>query len=199
MSGPAAPPRPTNLAHGRWLGDFPRLTAAEKALVAYCARGEEWKPRNWDETRPEAPTRANTIRADLIRFLALGGDPAHPVHELGVMLRGAWIADVFDVHQCRLPVRLNFRWCRFAASPSFLAASLPELSLRGCLVPGLTGDRLRVAGGLFLGDAFSSTGEVRLLGAEIGGSLECGKGSFAHPAGNALSADGAVEIGRAHV
>ena len=195
MTTPAAPPRPTNLAHGRWLGDFPRLTAAEKALVACCARGEPWTPRNWDETRPEAPTRANTIRADLIRFLALGGDPAHPVHERGVMLGGAWIKRKFDVHQCRLPARLAFQSCSFALAPVFIATSLPELGLSGCLVPGLTGDRLRVAGGLFLDDAFSATGEVRLLGAEIGGDLNCGKGSFANPEGNALSAEGAVVEG----
>ena len=192
MSGPAAPTRPTYLAHGRWLGDFPRLTAAEKALVACCARGEAWTPRNWDGTRPEAPTRANTIRADLIRFLALGGDAAHPVHESGVMLGGACIADKFDVHQCRLPTRLHFQSCSFVLTPVFVAASLPELVLRGCLVPGLDGDRLRVAGEVVMDKAFYATGEVRLFGAQIGGNLECGAGSFVNPEGDALVADLAV-------
>lgn len=194
---PKSPPkRPPGLAHGRWLGDFPDLSAAERALVAACGRGEPWEPEGWDgETRPEEPTPENTISSDLIRFLALGGDAEHPVHEQGVMVRGAWIAGVLTLHQASTPVRLAMRSCHFAEVPNFLAASLPELSMRSSKVPGLDGDRLEVQGGLFLDNGFAASGEVRLPGARIGGNLECSDGTFANPDGIALNADGITVTG----
>ena len=192
---PDAPERPANLAHGRWLGDFLRLSPAERALVACCARGEAWTPKDWDGARPEAKRAANAIRAGLIRFLALGGDAAHPVHEIGVMLRGGWIKDELDLHQCRLPVRVDLRFCKLVFAPVFIAASLPELRLSGCHMPALFADGLLVAGSLFMDKSFSATGEVRLRHAEIGSNVVCRGSSFAKPEGAALSADGAVVKG----
>jgi hypothetical protein len=58
--------------------------------------------------------------SELIRFLALGGDALHPVHEEGVMLRGAWITGLLDVHQCKLPLRLVLNNCHFIAIVSRL-------------------------------------------------------------------------------
>ncbi len=68
-------------------------------------------------------------------------------------------------------------------------------------VPGsgkaLFADRIKVTGSVFLRNGFISDGEVRLLGAEIGGNLDCERGMFKNPAqkevkgsGDALSADG---------
>ena len=167
------PERPSHLPHGRWLGDFPDLSDAEEALVAACAKGERWKPEGWDVKRPEAATATNTIRAELIRFLLLGGDADHPVHEDGVMPRGAWITGELDLHQAQARVRFGAGQCRFAAAPVFAKASLPELALQDCQCPGLIADGLKVAGSLFLNDGFRATGETRLLGAVIGGALTC--------------------------
>ena len=143
--------RPAHLAHGRWLGDLEPLSAAEKALVAACAKGEPWWPEGWDfETRPDAPTPANTIRADLIRFLLLGGDANHPVHEEGVMARGAWISDALNVHQAHSMVQLQLHHCHLVGVPILTAAILPELSLIGCALPGLLAEGLKVTGSIFL-------------------------------------------------
>jgi hypothetical protein len=188
---PAArkPARPKGLAHRRWLGDFPNLSAAEKRLVECCARGVVWRPEGWDGERPEAATAANTIRAELIRFLALGGDDAHPVHDEGVMARGAWVAGTLDLHQCQAKVRLDLRRCHFAAAPILNGARLPGLVLSGCKQPGLRADGIQVANDVYLDEDFSATGEVRLLGAEIGGDLSCIKGTFTNAGGDAISAD----------
>ncbi len=180
------PNRPPGLAHGRWLGDFPELSAAEKALVAACARGATWQPVGWapvgcDGERPEEATDANTIRAGLIRFLLLGGDADHPVHEEGVSVDGAWISGNLNIHQARASVRLCLYSCHFAETPNFINASLPELSLKGSLCPGLKADRLKVEGGVFLGDKFHATKMVQLPGAEIGGNLDCDGGRFENP------------------
>ncbi len=191
----AAPSRPTNLPLGRWLGDFPKLSGFEKKLVACCARGHVCVPDGWDDERPEQATVANTIRAGLIRFLALGGDEGNPVHELGVMLAGAWIVDKLDLHQARAAVRFSVENSYFVVRPVFVAATLSELTLSGSCIPGLDADGLMVSGGVILKEGFSATGKVRLLDAQIGGSLACGGGSFANAGGAALSADRMVVKG----
>ncbi len=54
----------------------------------------------------------------------------------------------------------------------------------------LDGERLFVEGHVFLRDGFEARGEVRLLGATIGQSLDCTNGHFNNPQGAALFADG---------
>lgn len=189
-SPPAPPKRPPGLASGRWLDDLSPLNPAEMALVDACKRGKRWEPAEWDRKRPTGATNANTIRADVIRFLLLGGDTGHPVHEAGVMLRGAWITGTLNLHQARCAVRLDARSCYFVERAFLMAAHLPELVLSGSHVPGLAADGLTTTGAVFLRDKFEAEGEVRLLGAEIGGSLTCTSGSFKSLSGEALIADG---------
>jgi hypothetical protein len=55
----------------------------------------------------------------------------------------------------------------------------------------IEGDRAVIKGGVFLKDGFKASGEIRLLGAKIGGSLSCKSGEFLHTKGHALSCDGA--------
>ncbi|RYY46649.1 MAG: hypothetical protein EOP59_02475, partial [Sphingomonadales bacterium] len=62
--------RPSDLANGRWLGDLGALTPAEQSLVDACAAGE-WCRLSL--TRPEHPSIERSIRAEVVRFLALGG------------------------------------------------------------------------------------------------------------------------------
>jgi hypothetical protein len=191
---PAKPARPAHLAHGRWLDDLEAeapLSAAENALIAACAKGEDWEPEGWDgETPPAAPTDANTIRASLIRFLLLGGDAEHPVHEHGVMAGGAWISGALNMYQARCLVRLSLDNCHLVEVPVLLGAALPELILRGCVLPGLWADGLVVTGSVFLDKGFVASSEVRLLGGQIGSNLECDDGTFKNTGGNALNADG---------
>ena len=57
----------------------------------------------------------------------------------------------------------------------------------------LFADGVKVEGGVFLRKGFRAEGEVRLLGATIGGNLECDEGQFINPSGDALNAD-AVKV-----
>ena len=187
-----ADPTPTPRAQGRSLADFPKLSAAEKELVA-CARSGE--VCELDDERPEKPTKANTIRAGLIRFLALGGEDAHPVHEAGVQLRGAWISDQLDLSAAIATRRLSIKHSDFAEPIIAQHAYLPALYLDGSHIPGLGADGCRIIGGAHLRDVFNATGEVRLLSAQIGGDLDCGGGSFENAGGYALNADGVTVKG----
>ena len=69
------------------------------------------------------------------------------------------------------------------------SASIGSLGLQGCQIADLKGDGIKVNGGVFLRNGFAATGEVRLLGAEIGGDLDCSGGLFSNTDGDALNAD----------
>ena len=62
------------------------LSAAEQALVDGCVAGRVVR---LGDARPEASGDAVTVRAAVIRVMALGGGAAHPTHERGVTLGGA--------------------------------------------------------------------------------------------------------------
>jgi len=59
----------------------------------------------------------------------------------------------------------------------------------------LSADGIDVKGSILLRSDFSAKGEVRLLGANVGGDLECSKGSFENASGAALCADGSHVTG----
>ena len=191
--------RPPHLAHGRWLGDFAPLNAAEKKLLAACTRGE-FCTLNTGE-RPKAAGDAYIIRAALIRFLVLGGDAANPVHERGVLLQGAWIIGGLDLVGVKTEAKLLLIDCHFDSPLTAKDARLAGLYLNGSTVPGLDAERMVVTGGVFLRAGFTAHGEVRLLHAQIGGSLECDSATLqnydtdGNAIGNTLSADGIVVKG----
>lgn len=187
------------------LADFGVLNAVEQRLLRDSAAG---KPtviapiKNDPASRPSRRTSTNTVRAEFIRFLALGGDDENPVHEKGVHLHGAWIAGKLDLSGATCPASLALSSCRFEKSPVFSRARvLGSLVLSGSRLPGFFGDSLicehdfRFAGGA------KATGEFRLLGAQIGGQLDFSNTTIrgARRAmngeieyGNAIHADGAT-------
>lgn len=178
---------PTLKAHGRSLADFQPLHPAEEKLLNACRTGAM---AIIADERPEEETADNRVRAGFLRFLALGGDERAPVHEHGVHLHGAWIAGDLDVEGATVPHDVGCWKCHFDLMPVFLAASVAgSLFLSGSRVPGFIGDRMTCSGGLFLRDKFSSVGEIRLLGARIGGNLDCDDAAFDGKDGGALSAD----------
>jgi hypothetical protein len=191
---PSKSSRPTR-AFGRSLSDFPKLTTAEKELLAACREG---RMVNFGGERPEKPTDANTIRPGLIRFLLLGGDDENPVHENGVQARGAWIGtddrSDLDLKNCvsRLPLMLID--CRLQGALILRRANLAFVSLVGSAFQGLSGDGLSCASSLFLRKV-SCEGEVRLLGAQIGRNFDCSDGRFINKDNNALNCDGANVAG----
>ncbi|MCX7257800.1 MAG: hypothetical protein NTZ64_14050 [Polaromonas sp.] len=175
---------------GRTLAEFQPLQPAETALLQACAEGEV---AVLGQERPAEKTEANAIRASFIRFLALGGDDEAPVHEQGVQLMGAWIEGELDLKGAVTASGLLLVFSNFESAPVFRWAEVAgTLNLFGSLVPGLWADGLQCKGGLFLSGGFSSTGEVRLPGIQIGGDLQCNGAKLDNKAGNALLADSAV-------
>ena len=178
---------------GRTLAEFQPLKPAEQKLLDACRQGEF---ANISDKRPEAVNDDNVVRAAFLRFLALGGDEKNPVHEHGVQLFGAWIEGVLDMVAARVPSDLFIFDCHFDSTPVFRGAKIAgTLNLGSCQLPGFIGDSLACEGNLFLHQDFSSTGTVRLRGAQIGGDIECRRAKFDGMEGDALSADGVVVQG----
>lgn len=166
--------RPTKLPEGRWLDDLRPLKWAEQQLIEKAAAG---KPCRLGKKRPEAATVGNRIRAKLIRFLILGGDDGHPVHELGIWLEGAWIDGDLDLECVQSTVFVALLQCRVSGLLRAVDADLPGLNLEGTLLHGLDAARLNVEGSLFLRRVLARA-EVRLDGAKIGGNFDCDGGQF---------------------
>lgn len=168
-------------------------TPAEQRVIAAAAAGAVCDFRVNDPAADD-PARAKTwgaeraLRADVLRALCLGLRPDWPLDPHGVQVLGARIDGALDLAAATVAVRLLFWDCAFTDAPIVRDATLKVLHLGGSRLPGLVGDGLKVEGALFLRRTRAS-GEVRLLGAKIGGDLDCSGGSFENPRGKALSAD----------
>lgn len=175
---------------GRALADFEPLRPGELQLLNACKKGELAR---LGDALPESSTDEKSVRAAFVRFLSLGGDERAPVHERGVRLRGAFIEGPLDLQGCRIPVNVNLERSRFDSKVSALDAQVDGLfSLQGSyLTCGLSADRMRCSAGVHLRKGFKTTGEIKMLGIQIGGNLDCSGGLFEVKVGDALSVDGA--------
>jgi hypothetical protein len=169
---------------GRSLGDFGKLSPAEKTLLDCCRRGEDAVIA---ETRPEEQTEGNCVRAAFIRFLALGGDEHAPVHEHGVVLGGAWVTDVLDFNSARVEHELLLWRCRIEQLQA-CRATIKLLRLDGSyLTNGLMGQGLCCSSDVSMMDGFRASGEVNLAAATIAGVLDCSSARFENAEGLALA------------
>lgn len=156
---------------GRSLTDFENLSEAERKLIACVERGETCV---LGDKLPDARTQANAIRPELIRFLALGGDEAAPVHEKGLRVVGAFIGNgtgPLDLEGGEIRGAPCFWKSRFEDDIVLYGAVGTSIRFENCAVSSLKADRIKMTGGIFL-NGISSTGELRLIGACIGGNLE---------------------------
>jgi len=178
---------------GRSLHHFEPLQDAEQIILQAVATGA---PAVIGQSRPEPENQACAVRAEFLRFLALGGDADAPVHEKGIIVQGAWITGMLDLSDAEIGRALIFRNCRFTAAPRLFDANVRGfLSWEGCALPGLKADRLQCHSSLFLKSGFEAEGEVRLRGAKIGGNLDCSESKFKNANGFALNAEGMVVSG----
>ncbi|MEM8698057.1 MAG: hypothetical protein AAGF44_02750, partial [Pseudomonadota bacterium] len=146
------------------------------------------RPDTGDETAP-------TIRSELIRFLARGGNADHPLDPRGVQVIGARITGELNLEGCELPAPLLLWSCEIEEAVQLRDTSLNTLNLEGSRISGsdtsgsVIADGMTAKGDVFLRNGFEAQGTVLLLGADLGGDLDCDAGRFAAE-GEALAADG---------
>ncbi len=168
-----------------------KLNTAERKFVQCMAEGGKC------EIGTKRPTEAinkgdnaNVIRADVIRFFVWGGSKDDPIAGNTITLGGAHISGALDLVLVSSPYALALIDCRFDAPVKMLHAAFRSLHLNGSYLPhGLNGYGMRIDSDMFMRDGFSAEGEVRLLGADIGGNVDCDGGKFINKKGIALAAD----------
>lgn len=156
----------------RKLSDFGELTEAEEKLLAEYPSGEFVII---GDKRPDADAGPDVqIRADLIRYLLLGGreDLEHTIHERGVQIHGARITGILDLQGCRSRFDLVLLVCHFDQTPNLLSATLALVAFDRSELPGMIADRLTTSEGLFLRHT-KVTSVINLRWANIGGNLDC--------------------------
>jgi hypothetical protein len=166
------------------------LRATPKGEAAFCGpNAEDDDPAN-DPAKADEWGPEREIKADLIRWLCKDRDAASAVDPRGIQIHAARITGALDLSFVSVPFALRLRRCHFTDDASLISSDLPALDLAGSRVQSVTADGANVRGDVFLNNGFNAEGEVRLLGAQIGGSLECTGGRFENRGKRALSADG---------
>lgn len=169
---------------------LPDLRPQEEELLEKAEAGEGLTLG--DGKLPSAGDYSRSIRAGIIRYLLLGGCEGLRCHEKGVQIMGAWVPDLLDLAGCDSDNVLYIKNSRFSTLLQLQGAKLRAVFLDGSHCPEIKADRLHLRENIHLRGGFHATGEVRLLGAEIGGNLDCDKGTFNNKGRFALSADRVV-------
>lgn len=170
------------------------LTPAEERLLAECRSGEPVVLG--DGTRPDHPSPERTIRADLLRYLILGGCETFRNHEHGIWVFGAWIEGDLDLDLAFATARgaTVLRNCVLPEGINASQAHLQRLDLEGSRLRGLWANNCHFAGDVWL-DRIDSSGPILLVGATIGGQLACKSARLDGDDGGALNAQGAQVAG----
>jgi hypothetical protein len=133
-----------------------------------------------------------TLDAAIVRRHCL--EPAGQVDPHGIRIRGAIISGRLDLAAVSVLFPLVFEDCEFEQAPNLDGASLHALTFRGCSLPGLIGNGLRVRRDVDLSDSLitgahstsasaTQRAAVWLCEAEIGGRSVPAPGSSATASG----------------
>ena len=155
--------------------DFDNLNNFEKQIFADDFDGKIFIA----SSLPSASETDKTIRAELIRHLLLGelyrDENLIELPPAGLWVFGAHIIGNLDLGYCNHLPPLQFLYCRFENELSLMHAEVKLLNLNYSALDGtgdsFSGDSAKIKGTVFM-EGLKAKGEVRLHGAEIGGTLE---------------------------
>jgi hypothetical protein len=148
------------------------LTTAERLLIKHVQSGTPCILNNGALPPEGDPEDDVEIRAPLLRLLIIGGTAECGLHPSGVILVGAHITENLDLRFTKTRGQCTLDACLFDETPSFAQTKLTQLSLERSKLPGIFAQGINVRGDLFLRNLIAE-GTVDLMGAEIGGQLEC--------------------------
>ncbi len=170
------------------------LTPAEEKLIECCQSGEGCILG--DGKRPSAPSPERSVGADLLRYLILGGCDGCRVHDKGVWLGGAYIAEPLDLRFATAKGATTLDHCHFEQRISAQNSVFDQLSLSSSyLSKGIFAQGVRVQGSVFLDGGLTATGIVDFDSADIGQVLTCQGSRFNVAEGDALNVQRAKVAG----
>lgn len=185
----------------RYFADLTRaevklLRAAPSGKIANCA--EKSAPQTQVDVLEQDWPLERRVRAELIAWLCTDLRASSHVHTSGVFLSNAWVSGAFDLSFVKVSFPLTLAHCRIPEGLILRDADMSEVIVANTFVSGIEAGGVRVRGDVFLRHGFSSDSEVNLMGAMIGGALDCSRGTFRCPGGDsavAIAADGMVVRG----
>lgn len=165
------------------------LSDAERLLLdkipsgewAICGPNRDKADSNNDPKDADNWGPKRQIRAELIAWLCMDREVRKGVHWRGIQVYGADITGPLDLPFVNIPFQLALRHCRLKAAINLRSAEVSQLDLQGGLVYGISADGVIVKNNVFFRNGFAAVGEVRILGAQIGGDLDCSGGTFTNP------------------
>jgi hypothetical protein len=172
-----------------------RLNPIERDLVRAVAAGEEMHCSDCDPASlASSDYEGHVIQAKVIRDILLGHYVEH-LDPRGLRLRGARIIGPLDLARLVPVTGLELSSCAVDELVSLRGARLPWLTLYGTHLPALDAEDLHVEGSVDFRElevkADSGTvAAVSLVGAHIGGQLNCNRAVFTNTSGPALLASG---------
>ncbi len=177
--------------------EFPKHdpTPAEERLLNEIGTGDvidlcpsdvdsDCDPGQADTWGPE-----RTMSAAVLGWLCTDREASRFISRKGIQIRGARIVGRLDLESADLPYQMALTNCRCEAEILLRGAHVKELSLSSSHTRSINLEGAKIEGGVFLNEGFKAQGEVGLLGATLGGQLNCSGGELVNPGGNALSAD----------
>lgn len=144
------------------------LSEAERLLIENCRMG--LPTVLGDGVLPKGPSRERTIRANLLRYLILGGDDNYRVHERGVLLMGAWVQGTLELRSAQAQMAIELIQCGFEKPIAAQQARFASVALVGNELPGLNAELAVVRGNVWLNE-ITCHQTLSISGAEIGGHL----------------------------
>ena len=196
MAFAAAPPRPTLLDLAKTKFAPRELTHAEEKVFMSTELGEPASALTGDDKQDDPANAANwpdarVVHAECLAWLCTDREASSRVTFRGIQIYGMRIDGKLDLEFAQAPFPFWTWKCAFTNEIVLRHAHFPALYLQFTHVKSIDADGAKIDGNIFLRDHFKAGGEVRLLGATIGGNLECNGAQLTNPKGMALNADGA--------
>lgn len=172
-----------------------RPTIAEELLIAACRAGLPCKLGHGGRPGMTSPYRE--VRADVLRFLILGGDGECRVAAWGVRLQGAYITGQLNLSHTEAHGLTKLKNCRFDRMIEAQNFTGDALNLEGSALPGIKANGACFAGDVFLqgaefgGDHEAGRTVIDLESAQISGNLNCTQSIITAQEGWALNAQNA--------
>jgi hypothetical protein len=173
---------------------FGSLSATEEEFFRKVGSGEAFN-RSSGDAAADDPANSDQwgeerkLRSELLEWVCTDGEASGLVSRKGVEIIGVRFDDEVDLKYAQMGFPLFFSKCDFREEINLQMASLRSIYLGGSHTKNIDGDSLAVEGDLWLNAGFCAMGEVRFIGAKVGGDVICNKGKFLNAKGMSLNCD----------
>jgi hypothetical protein len=180
------------MAHIRTKAELHKLTLtpAEVKLIEACQKGEFCKLGDGSLPAKGTPDPKRHIRANVLRYLILGGCDDCRTDDIGVWVEGAHVTETLDLNFTTTRGAIRMPNSRFKQQFDCEQTKCRLLNLDGSDLQGMRAPSLDVTGNVFLA-GITTHATIRLDSATIGGQLDCSDAKFEMTKGDALNAQGA--------